>query len=85
MASNKFLELQELSDEDLVAELEASRQQYSRLKFDHTITGLENPLDIRVLRRDIARINTEIRRRELANDPDVAVNRSKIRARRRRK
>ncbi|MFK7932732.1 MAG: 50S ribosomal protein L29 [Saprospiraceae bacterium] len=85
MASNKFLELQELSDENLAAELEASRQQYSRLKFDHTITGLENPLDIRVLRRDIARINTELRRRELANNTDLAASRSKIRARRRRK
>ncbi|MEL7020159.1 MAG: 50S ribosomal protein L29 [Bacteroidota bacterium] len=85
MASRKFIEVQKLSDEELVAELEASRQQYSKLKFDHTITNLPNPLDIRALRRDIARINTEARRRELANDPDAAKNRSKIRARRRSK
>lgn len=84
MASSKFLELQDFSDEDLVAELDVTKNQYRKLKFDHAITGLENPLELRVMRRDIARLNTEIRRRQLANNPEAAANRTKIRARRRR-
>lgn len=85
MASKKYLELQEFSDTDLVSELEQTEFQYQKLKFDHAIKGLENPLVLREVRRDIARLKTEIRRREVANmsREDIA-NRSKIRARRRR-
>lgn len=85
MASKKYLELQEFSDTDLTSELEQTEFQYQKLKFDHAIKGLENPLILREVRRDIARLKTEIRRREVANmsGEDIA-NRSKIRARRRR-
>jgi large subunit ribosomal protein L29 len=30
----------------------------NRMKFSHGVTNLENPLQLRTLRRDIARINT---------------------------
>ncbi len=66
MATKKYLEVVELSDEDLKKELAEAREDYVKLKFDHSVTGLENPLSIRSLRRDIARLNTEIRRREVA-------------------
>jgi len=86
MASKKYLELQEFSDSDLVSELEQTEFQYQKLKFDHTIKGLENPLVLREVRRDIARLKTEIRRREVANmSKEELANRSKIRARRSRK
>ena len=86
MASSKFLELQDFSDTDLVGELEGRRAQYHKMKFDHALTGLENPLDLREVRRDIARLQTEIRRRELAaaSEKDLA-KRSRIRSRRRKK
>ena len=86
MASKKFLELQEFSEADLKSELESTEAQYQKLKFDHAIKGLDNPIALREIRRDIARLNTEIRRRELAGLSEEEVgNRSKIRARRRRK
>jgi len=86
MASKKFLELKEFSDEDLKAELTDTQDQYLKLKFDHAVKGLDNPLDMREVRRDIARLKTEVRRRELAaySEEELA-NRSKIRARRRKK
>lgn len=85
MATKKYLELQEFSDADLQAELKATEQSYQKMKFDHAITGLDNPLRLREVRRDIARLNTEIRRRELAAaSAEELENRSKIRARRRR-
>ncbi|GJM32750.1 MAG: hypothetical protein DHS20C18_17510 [Saprospiraceae bacterium] len=85
MATKKFLELQDYSATDLESELEATIVQYQKLKFDHAIKGLDNPLDLREIRRDIARLKSEIRRRELADaSPEVLARRSKIRARRRK-
>lgn len=85
MASKKFLELQDYSSEDLTSELAQTEAQYQRLKFDHAIKGLDNPLTLREVRRDIARLKTEVRRREVAemSTEDLA-GRSKKRTRRRR-
>ncbi|MEL6719201.1 MAG: 50S ribosomal protein L29, partial [Bacteroidota bacterium] len=55
----------EFSVEDLRSELEALEVGFQKLKFDHATKGLENPLDLRNYRRDIARIKTELRKREL--------------------
>ncbi len=83
MASNKFLELQEFTDADLAGELEQLEVQYRKLHFDHAIKGLDNPLVLREMRKDIARLKTEARRREIAAmDQATLAGRSKIRARR---
>ena len=66
MASKKYLELQEFNEADLRQELANTEVQYQKLKFDHAIKGLDNPLVLREIRRDIARLKSEIRRRELA-------------------
>ena len=86
MASKKYLELQEFNEADLQQELADTEVQYQKLKFDHAIKGLDNPISLREFRRDIARLKTEARRRELSqmSEEDLA-NRSKIRARRRKK
>jgi len=86
MATKKYLELQEFSDADLQSELKETEGQYQKLKFDHAIKGLDNPLVLREVRRDIARLRTEIRRRQIAAmSTEQVANRSKKRARRRRK
>ena len=86
MASEKFKQLQDMSDADLRTELEGTLTQYQRLRFDHVIKGLENPIGLRDIRRDIARLRTEVRKRELAamGENEVA-RRTKIRARRKAK
>jgi large subunit ribosomal protein L29 len=66
MASKKYLELQEFKDEELMTELEQTEKQFNKLQFDHAIQGLENPMVLREVRRDIARLKSEIRRREIA-------------------
>ena len=83
MATKKYLELQEFNDADLKNELSEVEGQYVKLKFDHTIKGLDNPLALREIRRDIARLKTEIRRREVGamSEAELA-KRSKIRQRR---
>jgi len=84
MATKKFIELQDFTVEQLHSELEQTTKQYKKLKFDHALKGLENPLALREVRRDIARLRTEIRRRELAElSEEQLANRSKIIKRRR--
>lgn len=86
MASEKYKQLQEMSDTDLQTELEGTLTQYQRLRFDHVIKGLENPIGLRDIRRDIARLKTEMRKREMSTMPVEAIaSRSRIRARRRAK
>ncbi len=84
MATKKYLELQEFSDTDLNAELAETEAQYQKLKFDHAIRGLDNPISLREIRRDIARLKTEIRRRELAHaTAEEMTHRTRLRKRRR--
>jgi large subunit ribosomal protein L29 len=83
MAKN-YIELKEMSDGDLQTELKQINSQYQKLRFDHTIKGLDNPVNLRNTKRDIARIKTEIRRREMDTmTPAQTAKRSKIRLRRR--
>ena len=85
MATNKFIELQQYTDEDLQNEINVTEEQYKKLKFDHAIRGLENPLLLKEVRRDIARLNTEKRGREMkAMTPEQLAKRSNILRRRRK-
>lgn len=65
MSKNKE-DLKQLSVSDLaskVTEIEANMKQMS---FDHAIKGLPNPIVLRDTRKNLARVKTEIRGRELA-------------------
>lgn len=64
MAKEK-LELNNLSDHDLDSRIVESELRLKKLKFTHVVSPLENPLDIRELRREVARLKTERRYREL--------------------
>ena len=86
MPTKKFLELQEFSDLDLSNELKDTETQYRKLKFDHAVKGLENPVILREIRRDIARLKTEVNKRELSKlTPESAADRTRIQQRRRKK
>ena len=54
-----------LSIAELQEELGKSKQAYSELKMAHALSPLENPLQLRNLRRSIARIATELTKREV--------------------
>jgi len=53
-----------LSVADLQEELGKSKKEYSELKMAHTLSPLDNPLIIRKVRKTIARIATELTKRE---------------------
>lgn len=85
MATKKFIELQDFSDADLASEIKQTEAQYKSLKFDHAIKGLDNPMALKEVRRDISRLKTEERKRQLAAlSDDQKAKRSKIIARRSR-
>jgi large subunit ribosomal protein L29 len=61
----KMTELQELSVDDLKAKLLELGEERFRLRFRSASEAIENPMRFRHLRRDIARIQTLLRAREL--------------------
>lgn len=61
----KIKEVKELETKDLVEKLENAVEAYDKMKFNHNVSPLENPSQIKSARRDIARMKTELRQREL--------------------
>ena len=57
-------EVLKLSNEELKEQLVEQKMKYNELKMSHAVSPLENPIQIRSLRRSIARIATEITNRE---------------------
>jgi len=57
--------IKELTDKELQERLEAVQKEYIQEKIQHAISPLDNPAKITLDRRNIARIKTEIRAREL--------------------
>ncbi len=58
--------LKELTPEDLQARIQDDEMRIKKMSFAHTITPLENPMSIRAIRRDLSRMKTELRKRQLA-------------------
>ena len=58
-------ELHNMTDEELQKKLGELKSELSNLRFRHASGQLENPMSIVSCKRDIARVNTEIRAREL--------------------
>ena len=57
--------IREMSTADLNERLEIAREQLMKMNLNHAASPLENPNLIRATRKNIARILTELRRREL--------------------
>ena len=64
MAKEK-LDLKGLSDQDLREKISEEQLRLKKITFSHAITPIENPMSIRALRRQIAQLKTEQRKREL--------------------
>ena len=60
-------EITGLSQEELVARIAEEKENLVKLKFAHTISAIENPTRIKKVRRDIARLNTEVTKRKAAS------------------
>jgi large subunit ribosomal protein L29 len=57
--------IREMDIQDLVEALKTNELNLTKKKISHKVASLENPIELRKIRRTVARIRTEIRRREL--------------------
>ena len=56
--------MKEMNESDLKARIQEDELRLKKLEFAHTISPLENPMNIRGLRKDIARLKTELKNRK---------------------
>ncbi|HEX9824982.1 MAG TPA: 50S ribosomal protein L29 [Flavobacteriaceae bacterium] len=61
----KQAEINKLSTTELQEKLGETKKSYADLKMAHAISPLENPIQLRNIRRSIARIATELTKREI--------------------
>ena len=61
----KQKEVKELSIEELGEKLQAFKKELSEMKMTHAISPIENPMQIKNLRKTVARINTELTLRSI--------------------
>jgi large subunit ribosomal protein L29 len=58
--------LKDLNEADLQARIQEDQQRLKKLEFAHAISPLENPMSIRDLRKDIARLQTALKAKQLS-------------------
>lgn len=61
----KTAEIKELTTAEIEERLATEQESLTRMKINHSISPLENPMQIKVARKNIARLATELRSREL--------------------
>jgi large subunit ribosomal protein L29 len=68
----KPADIREMSEADLEAKLKESRIELFNLRFQHATGQLDNPGRVGAVKKDIARLHTEVRARQLAAERDAA-------------
>ncbi|BDC95216.1 MULTISPECIES: 50S ribosomal protein L29 [Treponema] len=66
MADTKKKNVKDLSYAELIAERNKVKQEYMDLRFQSVIGHVDNPMQKRLLRRQIAKLNTFIREKEIS-------------------
>ena len=66
MSKTRKEDILQMSDEDIRMKISDDRENLQRMRFNHAISPLDNPMSLRSLRREIARLNTELNARAAA-------------------
>ncbi len=61
----KTSEIKELTDKEIVERIQSETENLIRLKMNHAVSPLDNPMKIKESRRNIARLKTILKSREL--------------------
>ena len=69
--------IRELSTIELRERLEEEKKQYLKLKMNHAVSPLENPMKIKDYQKTIARMQTELQNRNLNGEP-IAVEKAVV-------
>ena len=60
-------EIRQMSDKDLSERIDFEREALTKIRFNHSIEGLESPNILKIKKRDIARLLTEQNLRQRSN------------------
>ena len=63
----KTPEIKELATAEIKEKLENGKEELVRMCLNHSVNPLDNPMKIRYARKNIARLSTEIRKRQIDN------------------
>ncbi|MDI9490047.1 MAG: 50S ribosomal protein L29 [Clostridiaceae bacterium] len=64
----KATELREMTTAELNQELVELKEQLFRLRFQHATNQLDNPMELKTVRRDLARVKTVLREIEITEE-----------------
>lgn len=62
----KYNEIKDLPTEEIKEKLSLERDNLTKMRINHTISPIENPKAMSASRKNIARMMTELRKREIA-------------------
>lgn len=63
----EMTEIRQLSDSDLMERIDLEREALAKLRFNHSVSGLESTTALKNKKRDVARLMTELNARNKAN------------------
>ncbi len=69
----KMFEIREMNDVELIKRIQEEEKDMIDLRFQHELKNLTNTGKLKIARRDIARMKTVLRERELAGNKKVSV------------
>ncbi len=69
----KNSEIRDLTILEVEEKVEEMTMSLTKTKLNHAVSPLENPQQIRSIRKDIARLNTELRRREIESEVEQII------------
>ena len=62
----KYTDIKAMSDDELIKKLEEGRAELFNLRFQMATSQLDNTARVKTVKRDIARVQTEMRTRQIA-------------------
>ncbi|MBQ3339439.1 MAG: 50S ribosomal protein L29 [Atopobiaceae bacterium] len=68
----KYADIAKLTDDELAKKLEEGRAELFNLRFQMATSQLDNTARVKIVKRDIARVQTEMRTRQIAADNAAA-------------
>jgi large subunit ribosomal protein L29 len=64
----KISEIKELTTKEIAERIDTDKEKLTRMRLNHAVSPLENPLVLKDARKNIARLNTELRTRQLTEN-----------------
>ncbi|MDA3817943.1 MAG: 50S ribosomal protein L29 [Prolixibacteraceae bacterium] len=64
----KNSEIIELTTKEIAERIDAEKDKLNRMRLNHAVSPLDNPIEIKGVKKDIARLKTEMRKRQLTEN-----------------